>query len=130
MGRSFREDVEMTVGHLDEMIDANRAMCVGREKTVGLTVTIEVVGFDHWRTQGRRRERKRLGNTRSVGAVRLLFSGGISALAHGGPEWNRKRSERLRHDEVGLRIYFLRGAHIEYQIGAEGRLRRGGAQSD
>src|SRR6266576_3136975 len=130
MGRSLREDVEMTVGHLDKMIDANRAMCVGWEKTLGLTVTIKVVGFDHWRAQRRRRQRKRLGHARSVGAVRVLLSGGISALAHGGPEWNRKRNERLRHDEVGLRIHFLRSAHIEYQLGAEGLLRRGGAQSD
>src|SRR5437773_11547201 len=130
MGRSLREDVEMTVGHLDEMIDANRAMCVGREKTIGLTVTIEVIGFDHWRALRRRRQRKRLGNARSVGAVRVLLSGGISALAHGGPEWNRKRSERLRHDEVGLRIHFFRGAHIEYQLRAEGLVRKGAAQSD
>src|SRR5512133_3300387 len=120
----------MTIGHLDKMIDANRAMCVGREKTLGLTVTIKVVGFDHWRAQGRRRQRKRLANARSVGAVRVLLSGGISALAHGGPEWNRNRSERLRHDEVGLRIHFFRGAHIKYQRGAEGLLRRGSAQSD
>src|SRR6266704_4997146 len=120
----------MTVGHLDKMIGANRAMCVGREKTIGLSVTVEVVGFDHWRAQRRRRQRKRLGNARSVGAVRALLSGGISALAHGGPEWNRKRSVRLRHDEVGLRIHFLRGVHIKYQRGAEGLLRRGGAQSD
>src|SRR5437762_8837049 len=120
----------MTVGHLNEMIDANRAMCVGWEKTVGLTVTIEVVSFDDDRAQGRRRKRKRPGNARSVGAVRTLFSGGILALAHSGPEWNRKRSERLRHNEVGLRIHFLRGVHIEYQLRAEGLLRRGGAQSD
>src|SRR5438552_13037970 len=130
MGRSFREDVEMTVGHLDKMIDANRAMCVGREKPLGLTVTIEVVGFDDGRAQGRRRQQKRLGNASSVGAVRALLSGGILAVAHSGPEWNRKRSERLRHDEVGLRIHFLRGVHIEYQLRAEGLLRRGGAQSD
>jgi hypothetical protein len=38
--------------------------------------------------------------------------------------------ERLRHDEVGLRIHFLRSARIEYQLRAEGLLRRGGAQSD
>src|SRR5438128_9764255 len=107
MRRSLREDVEMTVRHLDKMIDANRAMCVGREKTFGLTVTIEVAGFDHWRAQGRRRQRKRLGNARNVGAVGALLSGGISALAHGGPEWNRNRSVRLRHDKVGLRIHFL-----------------------
>src|SRR5512133_960604 len=131
MGRSLRENVEMTVGHLDEMIDANRAMCVGREKTVGFTVTVEVVGFNHWRAQRRRRQRKRLGNVRSVGAVRMLLSGGISALAHSGPEWNRKRSERLRHDEVRLRIHLFRGAHVEYQLRAEGLLRRGGgAQRD
>src|SRR5213079_3779468 len=105
----------MAVGHLDKMIGANRAMCVGREKTVDLTVTVEVIGFDHWRAQRRRRQRKRLGNARSVGAARMLLSGGIIALAHGGTEWNRKRSERLRHDEVGLRIHFFRGAHIEYQ---------------
>src|SRR5947207_12763415 len=102
----------MAVGHLDKMIGANRAMCVGREKTIALTVTVEVVGFDHWRAQRRRRQRKRLGNARSVGAVRVLLSGGISALAHGGPEWNRKRSERLR-------IHFLRGVHIEYQLRTE-----------
>src|SRR6476469_1589847 len=119
MGRSLREDVEMTVGHLDEMIDSNRAMCVGREKTLGLTVTIEVVGFDHRRAQGRRRQREWLVNARSVGAVRLLFSGGISAFAHGGPEWHRNRSERLRHDKVRLRIHFLRGGHIEYQLRAD-----------
>src|SRR5438874_12404927 len=130
MGRSLREDVEMTVGHLDEMIDANRAMCVGREKTVGLTVTIDVIGFDHRRAQRRRRQRKRLGSARSVGAVRALLSGSIIALADSGPEWNRKRSERLRHDEVGLRIHFLRGVHIEYQLRAEGLVRRGGGQSD
>jgi len=41
-------------------------------------VTIEVVGFDYWRAQDRRRQRKRLGNARSVGAVRALLSGGIS----------------------------------------------------
>src|SRR5438477_5081448 len=99
----------MTIGQLDKMIDANRAMCVWREKTVGLTVTVEVIGFDHWRAERRRRQRERLGNARSVGAVRVLLSGGISALAHGGPEWNRKRSERLHHDKVGLRIHFLRG---------------------
>ena len=49
----------MTIGHLDKMIDANRAMCVGREKTLGLAVTIKVVGFDYWRAQDRRRQRKR-----------------------------------------------------------------------
>src|SRR5439155_14627959 len=119
----------MTIGHLDKMIDANRAMCVGREKTIGLTVTVEVIGFDHWRAQRRRRQRKRLGNARSVGAVRVLLSGGISILAHGGPEWNRKRSERLRHDEVWLRIHFFRGAHIEYQLRSEGVLSRGRAES-
>jgi len=39
-------------------------------------------------------------------------------------------SVRLRHDKVRLRIHFLRGIHIKYQRGAEGLLRRGGAQSD
>src|SRR4030095_8624803 len=130
MGRSLREDVEMTVGHLDKMIDANRAMCVGREKTLGLTVTIEVVGFDHWRAQRCRRQGKRLGNARSVGTVRLLFSGGISVLAHGGPEWNRNRNARLCHDKVGLRVHFLRGAYFDNKLGAEGLLRRGGVQRD
>src|SRR4030095_10692378 len=130
MGRSLREDVEMTVGHLDEMIDANRAMCIGREKHLGLTVTIEVVGFDHWRAQRRRREREWLVNARRVGAVRLLFSGGISAFAHGGPEWNRNRSVRLRHDKVRLRVHFLRGAYFDNKLGAEGLLRRGGVQRD
>src|SRR6266513_4260690 len=120
----------MAVGHLDKIIGANRDMCVGREKTIGLSVTVEVVGYDHWGAQRGRRQRKRLGNARSVGAVRVLLSGGISALDHGGPEWNRKRNERLRHDEVGLRIHFFRGAHIEYQLRSEGLLRRGGAQSD
>src|SRR5436190_21969845 len=103
----------MTIGHLDKVIDANRAMCVGREKTVGLTVTVEVTGFDHWRAQRRRRQRKRLGNARSVGTVRVLLSGGISALAHGRPERNRKRSEGLRRDEAGLRTHVVRGGDIE-----------------
>src|SRR5438045_9478854 len=120
----------MTIGQLDKMIDANRAMCVGREKTIGLTVTVEVIGFDHWRAQRRRRQGKRLGNARSVGAVRVLLSGGIIALTHGRPEWNRKRSERLCHDEVGLRIQFFRGSHIEYQLRAKVLSLRGGAQRD
>src|SRR5207237_9523491 len=77
-----------------------------------------------------RRQRKRLGSARSVGAVRALLSGSIIALADSGPEWNRKRSERLRHDEGGLRIHFLRGVHIEDQLRAEGLVRRGGAQSE
>src|SRR5437870_1933154 len=118
----------MTVGHLDKITGAYRAMGVGRVKTLGFTVTIEVDGFDHWRASRRRRQRKRPSRARSVGAVRALLSGGISARIHGGPEWNRKRSVRLRHDEVGLRIYFLRGVHVENHRGAEGLLRRGGAQ--
>src|SRR4051794_41815415 len=120
----------MTVGDLDKMIDANRAMCVGREKTVGLAVTIEVVGFDHWRAQRPQRQRKRLGNARSVAAVRPLLSGGISILAHSGPEWNRNRSGRLRHDNGGVGINFLRRGPNKYKGGVGGVLGGGRGPSD
>ena len=56
----------MTIGHLDKMIDANRAICVGWEKTFRLTVPVEVGACDHSWGQGRRRQRKRLGNARSL----------------------------------------------------------------
>ena len=47
----------MTIGHLDKMIDANRAICVGWEKTFRLTVPVEVGARDYSWGQGRRRQR-------------------------------------------------------------------------